>query len=71
MKKSNLHHCITDIEEALNAGFSCVFVNGVSFTEKEEKYTEILKDTYNYKPELYEDAFRFYGSLNKSIFFDP
>jgi hypothetical protein len=68
MKNINRPFSKNEIDQTLNAGFSCIFVNGVSFSEKEEIYFRILKETYEYKPELYEDAFRFFGSLNKKHF---
>lgn len=70
MKNINSTFAKIEMDQTFNAGFSCVFVNGVSFSEREEVYSGILKDTYEYKPELYEDAFRFNGSLNKNNFFD-
>ena len=34
--------------------FSCEMIQGVSFSEYESIYIQLLKDSYEYKPELYD-----------------
>lgn len=61
MQNKNTHIIIPESETAGQdpGGFSCIFINGESFSDKEENYSEILKHTYEYKPELYEHVFRY------------
>lgn len=34
--------------------FSCEIIQGISYSEYESIYTQLLKDTYIYSPELYD-----------------
>ena len=34
--------------------FSCEIIQGISYSGNEGRYNQILKDTYDYKPELHE-----------------